>query len=119
MKKPTLGKGTKMSIPKAAIVWFFEGWKGTECTQAPKFWYWGDYGFSHDIVDIAGARQASFFTTALVSKALSRSLYWDKYFHPSMCSGMRGQQGANIYKPSEKGKDWFNRYKANPTPQTE
>lgn len=118
MKRPTLGRGKNISIPKAALIWFFERWKdGGTFQNAPSYWDWGEYGAAHEIVDIAGANHASFFTSALVSAALSKSDYWDKRFVPDMYSGMRGgQREANLYSPSVKGREWFKTFLSEESP---
>lgn len=108
MKKPTLGRGKNMSIPKAAIVWFFEKWVDGDREDAPTSWDIGDYGFSHEIVEIAGAKQCSFFTSALVAKELARSNLWNKRRVWGMYGGLRGGiVNPNIFTPSEEGRRWF------------
>lgn len=101
-----------MSIAKAALVWFYEGWKNTNCGFQPTQWNWGDFGISHDIIDIAGADHASANTTLCVSRALARSPLWKKTFirdfYPGISNG-----AANIYEPSDLGKKWFDEYKKN------
>jgi hypothetical protein len=105
------GRGRKFPIAKAALIWFFEGWKNGErgkFNTAPTSWDWGQYGSSHEIIDIAGAKNVGPNTTFCVSSALARSPLWNKEFYRNF---YRGIGSANIYTPSEKGKEWFKKYK--------
>jgi len=105
------GRGKKMSIAKAALVWFYEGWKNGETHDSqPIQWDWGEYGASHEIIDIAGAENVGPNTTHCVSQALAKSPFWNKRFIRNFYSGIGS---ANIYTPSEKGKEWFISYKNN------
>lgn len=109
MKRPTLGRGKHMSIPKAALVWFFEKWKDGDSVYQPTSWDWGNYGLSHEIVDIAGANHASFFTSPLVAASLARSHLWNKKRVWGMYAGFRGGAAhPNLFTPSKEGECWFN-----------
>lgn len=116
MKIPTPGRGKNMSIAKAAIVWFFEGWKKGDAMQQPTRWDWGDFGFSHEIIDIAGAKQCGPNTTHCVSAILAKSDLWNKRFYQHLYPGF-GTGAANVYTPSEAGKEWFKKYKTQKTSQ--
>jgi hypothetical protein len=107
--KLLLGRGSKMSIPKAAIVWFYEGYKYVEKENLqPAQWNLGDYGAAHEIVEIAGAKHGSVRTNRLVSDALSRSALWNKRRIWGLYSGFRGNTAnPNSYTPSEKGERWY------------
>lgn len=107
---PTIGRGKNMSIPKAALVFWFEDPEWVKFN--PGFLHWGDLDAMHKIVDIAGARQCSFLTPAQVSAQLAVSSYWEKDFHPCFYPGMRSCK-ANMYKPSEKGKLFYEKYLRN------
>lgn len=108
MKKPTLGRGKNMSIPKAALVWFFEKWKDGDRVSAPTNWDYGEFGLAHEIVDIAGAEHVSFFTSPLVAAALARSPFWNKKRYWGMYAGFRGGQAhPNLFTPSIEGERWF------------
>ena len=110
-KMGTVGRGKKMPIAKAAIVWFFEGWRGGDCHIQPETWDWGKYGLSHEIVEIAGAEQVGPNTTLCVSRALARSPLWSKRFIQGFYSGISNGT-ANIYKPSDLGKKWYQDWKS-------
>jgi hypothetical protein len=105
----TTGRGKKLPLAKAALVWFFEGWKNGDLTEQPDSWDWGRYGLAHEIVEIAGAKHASVNTTLCVSRALAKSKFWDKRFYRSFYRGI-GNGSANIYEPNELGKRWFKNY---------
>lgn len=98
-----------MSIPKAALVWLFEGYKYKDPTNLPPDqWNIGDYGAAHEIVEIAGAKQCSVKTNVLVSMALAKSPLWTKRRVYGLYNGFRGgTANPNVYRPSEKGKLWY------------
>src|SRR4051812_36902394 len=94
-----LGRGKHMSIPKAALIYFY-GDFAKETNGVGQFLTWGDYGAMHNIVDIAGAKHISASTATKVSASLAASPYWDNNYCPGMYSGMMGNGGANCYVPS-------------------
>ena len=107
----TTGRGKKMPIAKAALVWFFEGWKDGDCCRLqPESWDWGDYGVSHEIVDIAGAENVGPNTTFCVSRALGRSPLWSKKFCRGFYAGISNGV-ANIYTPNDAGKKWYEKWR--------
>lgn len=110
--KLLLGRGEKMSIPKAALVWFFEGYmKEDHSALPPRNWDIGNYGAAHVIVEIAGAMQMGPRTNRLVSDSLGRSPFWEKRRAWGMYSGFRGNTAnPNIYTPSTSGIEWYRRY---------
>ena len=93
-----------MSVAKAALVVFFEP---EEPKYAPSYFYSGDLDTLHRIVDVAGAEHCSFFTSHQVLSRLHGSPYWkiDGYVRGW------GERRAAVYRPSEKGKGWYNEYK--------
>lgn len=103
--KYRIGKGSIMSIAKAAVVYFHEEFDGETLN-------YGDLEAMHRIVTLAGAKQQSFFTPAQVSACLANSPYWNKKFVSTFYSGMRGHGGANCYSISDKGKEWYEKYKS-------
>lgn len=60
-KRPTLGRGKNMSIPKAALKFFFEEAITDRFRGENTFLDYGDLDDMHRIVDIAGANHCSFF----------------------------------------------------------
>lgn len=106
MRKVNIGRGSKMSIAKAALIYFYGDIGIT-------FLHYGDLDAMHKIVDIAGAKHASFFTPVQVSSCLANSPYWEKTFICGFFKGFRGHGGANAYKPSEKGKEYYQKHLKN------
>ena len=105
--KGNIGRGKNMSLAKAALKYYYE----------VLLLEWGfeslDYGLlsvMHDIIDIAGAKQTSLFAPSQVTNCLAKSPYWKKSFIPRFYNGMRGHGGANIFTPSEKGKEYYEKY---------
>lgn len=119
MNKLSIGRGTIMSIPKAALVLYYEkvlpDYQGHSPNDDYKpFLTWGDFGLMHEIVDIAGAKHKSFLTPVQVSTRLARSPFWNKQFIQGFYSGFRGgQANANCLRPSEKGKRYYETYLKN------
>ena len=93
-------KPTIMPITHAALIFYYEH------PEAGKYWDWGDFGHSHDIVETAGGDQIGPATTLSVSKLLAKSPLWNKYLHTTLYSGI-GNARANMYSPSEKGKKLY------------
>lgn len=106
-KSPKLGRGKNMSIAKAALKFYYEELLSESYHDENSFLDYGDLDNMHRIVDIAGCNHCSFFTATQVSSCLSNSPYWDKKFIPGFYSGFKGHGGANIYRPSEKGKKFY------------
>ena len=99
----SIGKGKNMSIPKAALILYFEHEDIGEDDGI-------DYGqpdYMHLIVEIAGAKHKSYLTSPQVTSRLSGSPYWNGKHYRGFYSGMSGNGGATIYKPSEKGKKYY------------
>jgi len=105
-KIPKIGRGSKMSIAKAALIYYY-GEFAIETGGVGYFLTYGDLEAMHKIIDIAGAKHCSFFTAAQVSSCLGNSPYWNKELISGFYSGMRGHGGANCYKPSEKGEKYY------------
>lgn len=104
IKRPTLGRGKHMSIPKAALKYYFEELVPEQGNEA-----FIDHGMRHAIhriVDIAGARHCSFLTAPQVTARLAKSNLWEKTFHPTFYRGI-GNGGANLFTPSEKGRKYY------------
>ncbi|MFW6311362.1 MAG: hypothetical protein ACOC1K_03915 [Nanoarchaeota archaeon] len=97
-----------MSIAKAALKFFYE--EAIPLRGSDTFLDYGDLEDMHRIVTIAGAKHCSFFTATQVTSRLANSSYWNKTFIPGFYSGMRGHGGANIFTPSEKGKEYYEKY---------
>jgi len=102
---PTLGKGSVMSIPKAALKLFYEPelMSKDHANHAPEFFYTGDLDVLHKIVDIAGAKHCSLYTGQQVCSRLNSSPYWKS---DGKIKGW-GNRMANTYTPSEKGKSYY------------
>lgn len=102
---PKLGRGKFCSVAKAALKYFYEEYlpeKGED-----SFLDYGCLDSMHRIVDIAGAKHCSASTSYQVSKRLSKSPLWDKKYCPGFYKGFRGNGGANLYRPSKKGKEYY------------
>lgn len=100
MKIPRIGRGKNMSIAKAAlIVW----WRMQKEEYPPLFFYTGEVTHMHDIVDVAGAKQVSFFTVQQVLNCLNSSPYW----RVSGWIAGYSEHRANTYVPSDKGNEWL------------
>lgn len=106
-KIPKLGRGKNISIAKAALIFYFEECNFFKSHGEKAFLNYGDLDSMHRIVDIAGANHCSFFTATQVSSCLANSPYWDKEFIPGFYFGFKGHGGANIFTPSEKGKEYY------------
>ena len=102
---PTLGKGSNMSIPTAALKLFYEPELLDEynAKYPPEFFYTGDLDLLHKVVDIAGANHCSLYTAQQVCSRLNGSPYWEV---SGKIPGW-GNKKANTYKPSEKGKSYY------------
>lgn len=111
MNDLSIGKGKKMSIAKAALIYYYETFLPYIPSIDPEnntpTLNYGHLDGLHDIVDIAGAKNMSYLTHKQVSKRLANSPYWDKEFIPGFYSGLRGHGGANVYRPSDKGKKYY------------
>lgn len=114
MKTIKLGRGKNYSVAKAALLVYYSNThrkeRAVDMNDNEYFFDHGDTFAMHEIVDVAGANHCSFFTPALVSGRLANSPYWNAVFVPGFYSGMRGHGGANTYTPSEKGKEYYNKY---------
>lgn len=95
MKIPRIGRGKNMSIAKAALI-VFERHEQT-------YFYTGDLNIMHEIVDVAGAKQVSFFTAQQVCACLNSSPYWECNFWTKGWCNRR----ANCYEPSKKGIKYY------------
>lgn len=104
-----------MSIAKAALKYYYEESHFYETHGEKAFIDYGDLDSIHRIVDIAGANHCSFFTAAQVTSCLANSPYWHKRFCPGFYRGMRGHGGANIFTPSDKGKEYYRSHLVNAT----
>lgn len=105
-KIPRIGRGSKMSIAKAALIYYYRELPENSSGMID-FLDYGDLEAMHRIVDIAGCKHCSMLTAAQVSSCLASSPYWDKRFLPRFYKGMPGHGGANIYTPSEKGSKYY------------
>jgi len=110
-KIPRIGKGKNMSLAKAGlIVWFEKNNEGCESFDR------GLPDIMHRIVDVAGAKNISFFTSQQVTNCLANSPYWDKRLVIGMYKGIgrtsagRGRGDALLYKPSEKGIEYYKKH---------
>lgn len=97
-----IGRGTKMSIAKAALVFFY-----SDHDIPTSSLNYGNLNDMHDIVDIAGAQHQSALTPAQVMSCLRTSPYWKCEFCPGYYSGFRGHGGASIAVPTEKGRKYY------------
>lgn len=109
MKKPKIGKGKNMSIARAALIFFYEEFLPGEIEPQKAYLNYGHLDHMHRIVEIAGAKQASFFTHAQVSGRLASSPLWDHKLIAGFASGMRGHGSANVYRPNLKGEQVYNK----------
>lgn len=108
---PKIGRGKNMSVAKAALKFYFE--EAIPQRGEDVFLDYGDLDDMHRIIDIAGANHCSMFTATQVTSCLANSPYWDKEYISGVYSGMRGHGGANIFTPSEKGKQYYKQYLKN------
>jgi hypothetical protein len=99
-----IGRGTKFSIGKAALIYYYSL---PDNDLGDAFIYTGDLDAVHDIVDIAGAQHASMNTTRQVIGCINGSSFWEQH---GEIQGW-GNKIAHTYKPSQKGKDWYEQYK--------
>ena len=105
---PTIGKGNNMSIAKAGLIVFYEQMTCENGFEYNEF----DVGVPdllHKIVEVAGAMHSSFFTPRQVMARLRSSPYFKKRIAYGMYSGIRGNWKTTLVKPSEKGKEYYNR----------
>jgi hypothetical protein len=97
-----IGRGKVMSIPKAAVIEFYENH-----VKEKDFIYYGDLDFMHDVIHRAGAKHVGPMTTFRVCDCLRQSDLWESKFMPGFLSGFRGHGGATSFEPSEKGKQFY------------
>lgn len=97
---PQIGKGQKMSIAKAGLIYFFN-------SEIEEY----DVGVPdplHSIVDIAGAKHCSWFTPAQVTARLRNSPYFESRTIYGLYKGIRGNWRTSLIKPNEKGTNFYN-----------
>lgn len=104
MIAPKIGRCKNYSLPVAALIFFYE--KLPQYVPDRDYIDYGELDWMHEIVDIAGGKQCSVWTAGQVSKALSQSPYWNHRFCPGYYGGM-GNGGANLYTPSERGREKY------------
>jgi len=103
-KDISIGRGEKMSVAKAALIFYFEEFDGSLLT-------YGHLDEMGRIVAIAGAKQKSFFTPAQVTARLRASAFWDKKISIGHYRGTRrGRGDALIFQPSEKGRIYYDSF---------
>ena len=76
MNRPRLGQGKNMSISQAGLIYYYKVFLPE--SFGVDFIYSGDLDAFHKIVDIAGAKQCSWFTHHQVLNCLRSSPYWQK-----------------------------------------
>ncbi len=112
---PKIGRGKNMSIAKAGLIVWYE--MQDEEINYDSF----DRGIPdimHKIVDVAGAKSATFFTSNQVMKCLANSPYWDKRLVYGMYKGIGGAGGSGDavqVEPSQKGFEYYEKYLKNRT----
>lgn len=107
----TIGKGNKYSIPKAALIFYYEE-SGLKCEET------FDYGcllWIHRIVDIAECNHCGPDTPRQVTARLMGSPFWESEFVRGFYRGMKGHGGASQLKPSERGKKYYEEFLKNRT----
>jgi len=97
-----------MSVAKAALIWFYGFME--EYYDCAVWLMYDMLNDIHAIVDIAGCKHCGMFTSEQVIRCLRNSPYWEHEFIPRMFSGMRGQQGACKFMPSDKGKKYYKKH---------
>lgn len=102
----TIGRGTKMSIAKAALHVFYEEYHSSEDYLADNFIYSGEVDLLHKIIDFAGAEHCSVDTIHQVLNCLNISPYWETN---GTIQGWQNRK-ANCYRPSDKGIDFIDKY---------
>ena len=108
IRKINIGRGKNMSIAKAALKYYYENLKD-ECNGIGWFIYSGDLNGFHTIIDIAGAKHASFFTHHQVLNCIRNSPYWEV---SGTTKGWNNKY-ANIYTPNKKGLEYYEKYLKN------
>ena len=101
-----IGKCKYYPLPKAALIYYFENNQGMD------FYTYSDLDFIHGTVEIAGGRHCGPDTSAQVVKSLANSPYWTHELHYSIYKGI-GNGRASLFKPSEKGVKYYNKYLKN------
>lgn len=107
-KTPTIGKCKNYSIPKSALIWWFEKNKDGYGSI--------DYGMldtMHEIVHIAGGKQIGMWTPSAVTSRLRNSVFWTSETIRGMYSGI-GNGKASLFTPSSKGKAYYKNFLSNP-----
>ena len=99
-----IGRGTKFSIAKAALIFYFEDEEYTLHDLD-----WGELDAMHKIIDIAGAQHCSFLTSVQVISCLRNSPYWDCQCIYGFYNGI-GNGKASLCRASQKGIEYYNRY---------
>jgi len=95
-----IGKGKNMSVPKAALVFYFSEYEGSVLT-------YGHMDEMHRIIDIAGAKHQSMLSPTQVISSLRNSPYWDCNLIRGFYPGLAGHGGACVCKPSKKGEQLY------------
>lgn len=99
----SIGKGKHFSIAKAALIFYYES---GNFKDGDTFDY-GNFGYMHEIVDIAGCTHRGAFTSTQVSSRLIGSPLWSSECVRGFYKGMAGNGRASLLKPSEKGKVYY------------
>lgn len=111
MKAPTIWRGRRMSIAKAALIVYYEDVRPNHNINSlaePGLMY-DQNDIMHNIVEVAWANHASWLTASQVSSRLWNSIYWSKELIKWMFSWMKWHWNANHYLPSSKWRDYYNK----------
>lgn len=95
-KIPRIGRGKNMSVAKAALIVFYD-------KEGVGYFYTGDLGYMHEIVDVAGAKHCSMYTAQQVASCLNSSPYWEATGRTKSW----GNSWAHCYEPSKKGEEYY------------